>query len=114
MVALLIACIILSAGASICLKIGASTLINSLSLASLFKNYMVWLGGAFYASSFFGYIYVLRTVPLSLAQPVITAGVSAVTALVAILFFREQMSLANWMGLLLISIGIFFLFWGKT
>jgi multidrug transporter EmrE-like cation transporter len=71
---------------------------------------MIWIGAVFYSAAFLGYIYVLRLVPLSLAHPVITAGVSAVTALVAVMFFREQMLLANWIGLTLICAGIFFLF----
>jgi multidrug transporter EmrE-like cation transporter len=49
-----------------------------------------------------------------LAQPVITAGVSAVTAIVAVMFFREQMLLTNWFGLVLICTGIFFLFLGRA
>jgi len=105
--------VLLSAAASIFLKIGASALTAPLSFSSLVSNYMIWFGAAFYSAAFFGYIYVLRLAPLSLAQPVITAGVSAVTALFAVTFFREQMLLVNWGGLILISAGIFFLFWGR-
>lgn len=75
---------------------------------------MIWIGGLFYAAAFLGYIYALRVVPLSLVQPVITAGVSAVTALVAVIFFREQMLLTNWAGLALICTGIFCLFYGRA
>ena len=75
---------------------------------------MIWIGGVFYSVAFLGYIYVLKVVPLSLAQPVITAGVSAVTAVVAVMFFKEQMLLSNWLGLTLICAGIFFLFWGRA
>jgi multidrug transporter EmrE-like cation transporter len=72
------------------------------------------LGGAFYALAFLGYVYVLRQIPLSLAQPVITAGVSAITALIAVMYFRESMALENWIGLVLICVGMFFLFVGRT
>jgi len=106
--------VLLSSAASIFLKIGASALTESLSFSTLVSNQMIWIGAVFYSAAFLGYIYVLRLVPLSLAQPVITAGVSAVTALVAVMLFREQMALANWIGLTLISAGIFFLFWGRT
>lgn len=111
---LLSGCVLLSAAASIFLKIGATALTGSLSFSTLVSNHMIWIGAVFYSAAFLGYIYVLRLVPLSLAQPVITAGVSAVTALVAVMLFREQMALANWIGLTLISAGIFFLFWGRT
>ena len=102
-----------SALASIFLKIGAQTLTESLSFLGLVSNQMVWVGAFFYAAAFLGYIYVLRLVPLSLAQPVITSGVSVVTVLFAIVFFRESMALLNWVGLVLICMGIFFLFFGR-
>jgi multidrug transporter EmrE-like cation transporter len=106
--------VLLNAAASIFLKMGASTLTTALSFSTLISNPMIWIGGVFYSASFLGYIHVLRLVPLSLVQPVITAGVSAVTVLVAVIFFREQMLLINWMGLTLICAGIFFLFLGRA
>ena len=75
---------------------------------------MIWIGALFYSAAFLGYVYVLRLVPLSLAQPVITAGVSAITALIAVSVLRESMVPANWIGLALICLGVFFLFWGRT
>ena len=113
-IVLLAGCVFLSAAASICLKAGASALTGPLNLLILINNQMIWIGAIFYSAAFLGYIYILRLVPLSLAQPVITAGVSAVTALVAVIFFRESMNLTNWIGLTLICAGIFFLFWGRT
>ncbi len=113
-IVLLLGCILCSAAASIFLKMGASGLAGSFSLAALISNPMIWIGGVFYATAFLGYIYVLRIVPLSLAQPVITVGVSAVAVLFAVVFFREPILLANWIGLILICLGIFFLFLGRT
>jgi multidrug transporter EmrE-like cation transporter len=113
-IVLLAGCVLLSAAASIFLKIGAATLTGSLNFSSLASNPMILVGAVFYSAAFLGYIYVLRLIPLSLAQPIITAGVSAVTALVAVIFFREQMMMTNWIGLTLICIGIFFLFLGRT
>lgn len=75
---------------------------------------MIWIGAFFYAGAFLGYIYVLKTLPLSLAQPVITVGVSAITVLIATAIFREQMMLLNWLGFVLICVGVFLLFWGKA
>lgn len=113
-VILLIGCILLSALASIFLKIGASALNDQFNFSNLVTNHMIWIGGAFYSAAFIGYIYALRIVPLSLAQPVITVGVSVVTILAATLLFREQMAVSNWLGFAFICLGIFLLFWGRT
>lgn len=110
---LLAVCILFSAGASIFLKLGATSFIEQVEFLSLIKNPMIWIGGMCYSAAFLGYIFVLRIVPLSLAQPVITAGVSLVTAFVALIFFREQILPLNWIGLLLVCLGIVFLFWGR-
>jgi multidrug transporter EmrE-like cation transporter len=80
----------------------------------LVTNQMILAGGIFYALSFFAYIFALRFLPLSLAQPVITAGVSAITVISAAIFFHEALSLANWIGLVTICVGIFLLFYGRT
>lgn len=110
---LLLGCILMSAAASIFLKMGATT-VSGINFIAIITNPMIWLGGFCYAAAFLGYIYVLRIVPLSLAQPVITVGVSVVTVLVAAIFLRETVALVNWMGLGLIAVGIFLLFWGKV
>jgi drug/metabolite transporter (DMT)-like permease len=107
-------CVLLSAAASISLKIGAATLAAPSTISTLVVNHMILIGGIFYSAAFLGYIYILRVAPLSLVQPVITAGVSVITALVAVMFLRESMSLVNWLGLTLICAGMFFLFWGRT
>lgn len=111
---LLALCVFFSALASIFLKIGVSALAQPLSFLSLATNPMICIGGVFYSVAFLGYIYLLKLLPLSLVQPVITAGVSAVTGVVAVMFFKEQMLLSNWLGLTLIGAGIFFLFWGRV
>jgi multidrug transporter EmrE-like cation transporter len=111
---LLVTCILFSAGASVFLKLGAASFSGRIDALSLLKNPMVWAGGFFYGFAFIGYIYVLRVIPLSLAQPVITAGVSLITAVIASIFFREQLLLLNWTGILLVCVGIFFLFSGRS
>lgn len=109
---LLLGCILMSAAASIFLKLGATALGGN--ILSLLNNPMIWFGGFCYAAAFLGYIYVLRIVPLSLAQPVITVGVSVVTVFVAAIFLRETVALLNWVGLCFIAVGIFLLFWGRV
>jgi multidrug transporter EmrE-like cation transporter len=111
---LLLLCVVFSAAASVFLKVGGEAMPEGMTIPALISNPMIWVGGMFYASAFLGYIYVLRVVPLSLAQPVITCGVSALTALAALLFFREQISMVNWLGMLLVFVGISLLFWGRA
>lgn len=105
---------ILSAVGSFFLKIGTSTSTENLNFFSLVGNQTIWIGAIFYAAAFLGYVYVLRLVPLSLAQPILTAGVSAVTALFAVIVLRETMATVNWIGLALICLGVSFLFCGRT
>lgn len=110
---LLALCIALSASASFFLKLGSTSANRQLDLAGLISNPLLWAGGFCYAATFVGYIYLLRTLPLSLAQPAITAGASLVTMLLAMLFLREQLTFVNWGGMLLVSLGIFLLFVGR-
>lgn len=107
-------CIFFSALASLFLKMGADTLTNGFELKSVFSNLMIWCGGVFYAAAFFSYLYTIRIIPLSLVQPSVTAGVSVITAIVAVQFFRESMSIINWLGLTLVCIGIFLLFMNRA
>lgn len=107
-------CILFSAGASVFLKLGVMELNETINFSSIIRNPMIWTGSFCYFSAFLGYIYLLRLIPLSLAQPVITAGVSIVTTLIAVMYIKESMSFINWSGLLLICSGIFLLFLGRV
>lgn len=106
-------CVLLSTGASYFLKLGAMAMQPGAGLAGFVLSPMIWLGGLCYVATFAGYAIVLQKVPLSLAQPVITAGVSVLTALLSVMFLKEIMSAANWAGLLLVCAGIYLLFLGK-
>jgi multidrug transporter EmrE-like cation transporter len=109
--AILVLCVLLSTGASYFLKLGAMG--AAPGVLGFVMNPMIWLGGLCYAATFAGYAIVLQKVPLSLAQPVITAGVSVLTAVLSVVFLKEVMSSANWAGLLLVCAGIYLLFLGK-
>lgn len=107
-------CVLFSSLASIFLKIGANSLTGEFNFKILITNPMIWCGGLFYAAAFLSYIYTIRLLPISLAQPSITAGVSVITAIVAVIFFREAISALNWFGLFLVCVGIFLLFMNRT
>lgn len=109
---LLGACLFLSATASYLLKLGAVAAAGRGWLL-LAINPLTLLGAASYAATFFLYALVLQKVPLSLAQPVITAGASVLTVLLSVMFLREMMNWANWTGVLLVCAGVCLLFYGR-
>ena len=113
-IVLLAICIFLSTAATIFLKMGAASLSGNPDLSSILYNYVIWIGAVLYFSAFVTYIYVLRDGALSLAQPILTSGVSVLTALLAVLIFKEQMLLLNWLGLVFICTGIFLLSVGRV
>lgn len=103
--------ILCSAAASYCLKLGAAGAPRSLLAMALQPTMLGAM--ALYAGSFGAYAIALQKIPLTLAQPAMTAGASLLTALVAVLVLGESMSMANWCGLLLVAAGIMLLSAGK-
>lgn len=110
---LLLVCIILTAAASYSLKLAALAEASGGGLVSIATNPYAILGAACYAATFATYAIALQKVPLSLAQPVITAGASVVTALLSVFLLKEGMGAANWAGLLLICVGMYLIFIGR-
>ncbi len=116
---LLSLCVVLSAAASYFLKLGATTtgLAQGGSAGGWLQiatNPYTLMGAASYAATFACYALALQKVPLSLAQPVITGGASVVTALLAVLVLKETMGMVNWVGLLVVCLGLYLLFLGRT
>ncbi len=111
---LLILCVVLSTAASYSLKVAALANENRESLIGILANSSTFLGGVLYAATFAAYAIALQKVPLSLAQPVVTAGASVLTALLSVWLLKENMQLSNWAGLLLIIAGIYLLFVGRA
>lgn len=111
---LLALCTAFSVTASLFLKQASQSLSATFSVSEFVSNGFIWLGGLAYAGAFIGYVYTLRSVPLSLVQPTITAGVSVFTALVAVWHFEEPLSVLNWAGLMLVCGGIILLFVGRV
>ena len=104
--------ILCSAGASFCLKLGAGG--QARGLLDIALQPMVMFAAVLYAASFGAYALALQKIPLTLAQPVITAGVSIMSTLAAVTMLHETMSKANWCGLALVCVGIALLSAGKT
>lgn len=110
---LLVACLLLSAAASYFLKLGAVSAAGQNGFLALAMHPMTLLGAACYAATFLLYALALQRVPLSLAQPVITAGASVVTVILAARMLNETMVYLNWLGVALVCVGIFLLFQGR-
>ncbi len=111
---LLLACVCLTAAASYFLKLGATAALANGGLLAIATHPLTLLGGGCYAATFGLYALALQKVPLSLAQPVITGGASVVTAILSALLLKEVMALTNWLGLLLVCLGIYLLFLGRA
>jgi multidrug transporter EmrE-like cation transporter len=112
--ALLFFCVLLSAAASYCLKLGAASGSLRGDLMAIASNPMTLLGAACYAATFALYALALQKSPLSLAQPVITGGASVLTALLSVTLLKETMGVTNWLGLTLVCLGIYLLFLGRV
>jgi undecaprenyl phosphate-alpha-L-ara4N flippase subunit ArnE len=64
-----------------------------------------WFGILSYIASLVSWLYVLRTVPLSIAFPLINV-VHVFVPIAAAIFLHERVSLQRWMGIALILAGV--------
>ena len=109
---MMVVAILCSTGASFCLKLGACGEVRGLLDIAL--QPVVIFAAVLYAASFGAYALALQKIPLTLAQPAITAGVSIMSTLAAVTMLHETMSKANWCGLVLVCVGIALLSAGKS
>lgn len=66
----------------------------------------VWIGVSLVAASFISWLYVLRSIPLSVAFP-ISQLVHVLVPIGSWVFLGELISLRRWLGITLVVIGIF-------
>lgn len=105
--------ILLNTAASFCLKLGATRL-GALSYSENFQQSLmrmafqpyILLGIACYASSLVVWVFVLSKESVSVAYPC-TALVYILNALVAYVFLGEVLRPSQWIGLILILLGVF-------
>jgi multidrug transporter EmrE-like cation transporter len=95
--------VLLNAFAQIALK--KSTSLNSATLVELVKNPYLYLTGVFYITSIVTWFLALSRIPLSLGYPLQAVGYLIVTG-AAVLLFKEQVNIVNWLGLAVILIGV--------
>lgn len=70
------------------------------------QNWPFWLGLLLYGVAFILYTLALTRLPLNVAHPILTSGSIALVALVSVVFFGEDLSFVNIMGILLIMLGV--------
>ena len=104
---------VLMAAAELCLQAGAKeasrvSVPGWLAWTGLRGFVSLWTltGIAVYIAAFANWLYVLRWVPLSVAYP-ITSAATVLIAIAAWLFLGEHLTPTRWVGILLISGGIF-------
>jgi len=119
---LLSLCILLSVLGQIDLKKGMNEVgaINSIGalfdLGMLFKivtNKFVFIGLVCYAISMIFWLGALSQLDVSFMYPMLSLGY-VLTALLAMTFLGEHVTLERWIGIILILIGVYFVFCSKT
>lgn len=99
----------LNAGATILFKIGANQFPTGFSwesVALVLKNYYIWGGFFLYAISTPPYLYIFSKLKVSIAYPSFVSLAFAATVILAMLFLKENLTILQVLGLLLVVGGI--------
>ncbi len=75
-------------------------------ISKLIKSGWLWLCAFLFAIGFVGYFTLLSKIELGTAYPIVVSGGIVLTALVSWFVFKEQISLAQVIGIALIILGI--------
>ena len=112
---LVLICIIIGAFGQLCFKHGMSNmdkvngigdLFNFNMLFGIFTNKYIIFGVFLYMCSFILWLGALSTLDLSYMYPLLSLGY-VITAILAFLFLKENITLARWVGIALVVIGCF-------
>ncbi len=114
----LLVSVVTASAAQIFLKKGVLNLTDlNLSFSSLlklfisvFQNKWLFLGSSLFIFSFVFYLFVLSKLQLNLAYPVMVSAGIVLVAIGSWVFFQEQVSQWQILGIFLIIFGIFLLF----
>jgi multidrug transporter EmrE-like cation transporter len=101
-IALVIVCTLLTSTGQIFLKLSSGSLV---SFVSIFSNYYLWIGMAFYGLGALLLIIALKHGELSVLYPFIALSFVWVTIL-SIVLFHEHVSFHNWLGIASILAGV--------
>src|SRR5258708_3795275 len=113
---LLLVAIILNSLANILLKIGARSGLNlqGFNLIYLIKeNWIALIGLVLFAFSAGCYLMVLKTVPVSVAYPVMVIVSFIIVNFTAYFYLREQITLLQLLGYSFLVLGVSFIYYFK-
>ena len=98
--------IVLNSTGQLLIKMGALQLAHSQAFFELLKNYKLISGVFLFGLSFLTWIIILTKNDLSYAFPfAVGLGYASIIAL-SVLVLKESVSLIQWLGILLVGIGI--------
>ena len=112
---LVLICIFAGAIGQICFKHGMENmdkvngvedLLKFKTLFEIITNKYVILGVFLYGSSFFLWLAALSTLDVSYMYPLLSFGY-VITAILAFVFLKENITLLRWIGIVLVVIGCF-------
>ena len=95
--------VLLNACAQLALK--KATSFSATGIIELIKNPYLYLTGFFYMTSIVTWFLALSRIPLSVGYPLQALGYLVVT-FAAVLVFKEQVNSLNWLGLVVILLGV--------
>ena len=107
--------LVLNSAANLMMKFGVKRLVGpgaavasggGVGLAALLTNWVLIAGLVCFATNVVFYVYALSGIKISIAYPLMVGGGFAIIALVAWRFLGETLSPIQWMGIVLILIGV--------
>lgn len=84
-----------------------------IKLSSLQLNTDLFVGSLCYGSGFIIWLVILKLLPLSVAFPAASSGLLIFTMLFGLFFLKESITLIQSAGILLIIVGIIFVFYNN-
>ncbi len=112
------AAVVINVIGTIFIKFGSSKIaainLSWASIGSIVSNWHILLGIALYAGSFPAYSYILQKMSVSVVYPIFTSLSFAGVVLISVLFLKESLNIAQFLGLALVVGGIVLLSAGAT
>jgi len=112
----LIAALLLNAAANLMMKFGvrrfSGTTLNvqddpAGAAGAILSNWVLILGLVFFASNAVLYTFALARIPISVAYPIMVSGGFVIIALVAWRYLGETLTPAQWVGIVMILVGVY-------
>ena len=108
--------VLLSAGGLTLFKLGSKDLIFNMvnNHINISLNWYIIAGTLSYISSFILWLYIITKMKISLAMPISVGLVNVLVIIGAILFIGENVTWLQWLGVLIIFIGLLITSFGAT